>query len=71
MTVTSEELTNRFTYHLPKGDQTQRYKALSAEAVVLAEIIVANVPPGREQDQSLFKLEEAMYYAKAGIARRE
>lgn len=68
--VSPEELTNRFEYHSPKGDQPQRYNAIRAEAKVLAEIIACNVPESRERDLALTKLEEAMFFANAGIARR-
>jgi hypothetical protein len=60
-----------FTYHAPKGDQVQRYAALRAEAYSLACQIAELTPPGRERALALTKLEEAVFFANAAIARGE
>lgn len=67
----SNEIDNRFTYHAPKEDQPQRYTLLRGQAKALAETIVANSKPSREQSLALTKLEEAIMWANAGIARNE
>lgn len=66
-----KELDNRFTYHAPKGDQTQRYTSLRASARLLATAIVANTPESREQSLALTNLEQAVFWANASIARHE
>lgn len=63
------DIENRFTYHRPNNDQPQRYTALRDEAKKLALLIVSSVPPGRECSLALTKLEEAVMFANAGIAR--
>lgn len=60
-----------FTYHAPKGDQVQRYALLRAEAYNLAVEITELCPPGRERSLALTKLEEAVFFANAAIARGE
>lgn len=71
MPVPQADLDNRFTYHAPKGDQGERYIALRAKAKELAEMIVAKVPDGREQVLALTNIEQSIFWANAGIARRD
>jgi hypothetical protein len=64
------DLTNRFNYHPPKGadDKTRHEKTrnvLMEVTVFLCEV----VPEGRERAMALTKIEEAMFWANAGIAR--
>lgn len=66
-----EQLANAFTYHPPKDDQQARYVLLRDEACKLAEKIAAFTPPSREQSLALTKLEEAVMFANAAIARNE
>jgi hypothetical protein len=61
----------RFTYHAPKGDQADRYTELRNFARQFALHIVNNTPPSREQSLALTKVEEAVMWANASIARNE
>ena len=65
------DINNRFTYHSPKNDQPQRYEELRALAKVLALSILERVPESREQSLALTNLEQAIFWANAGIARNE
>ena len=65
------ELTNRFTYHKPGGNQGVRYESIRALAKGLADHIVANTPESREQSLAITELEQAVFWANAAIARRE
>lgn len=65
------DLDRIFTHHPPKGTQPERYVAIRAKAKELAELIVANSPPSAEQTLSIRRIEEAVMYANAGIARNE
>lgn len=65
------DLINRFTYHQPKEGQPLRYEVLRAEAHDLAQTILAEAPPSRERSLALTKLEEAVMWANAAIARNE
>jgi len=61
----------RFTYHPPKGDQTQRYQALRDKAREFAALIEELTPSSREQSLALTNLEQSVMWANAAIARRE
>lgn len=65
------ELETRFTYHRPNDEQARRYPILRGEAHALARSISRLTKPCREQSLALTKLEEAMFFANAAIARRE
>ena len=73
--MTHEELIaaldNRFTYHPPKGDQVERYESIRDDARVFAESVCALAPESRERALFLTKLEEAVMWANASIARNE
>ena len=69
--IGSEELDVRFTYHPTKDDQLGRYVGIRSQAKELAKLIDEYVPDSREKATALTKLEEAVMWANAGIARRE
>lgn len=66
-----EELEIRFTYHAPQPGQVEKYKDLRDKAWGLADLIVESCPASRERALALTKLEEAVMWANAAIARRE
>lgn len=66
-----KELATRFTYHQPKAGQPERYEGIREMARRFALHLVAECPEGREQSLALTKLEEAVMWANASIARRE
>lgn len=65
------DINKRFTYHAPKGDQSERYEEIRAKAKELAILIVSETPKSREQSLALTKLEESVMWANASIARNE
>lgn len=69
--MTTEELATRFTYHAPKGDQPQRYEQIRNAGREMAELIEDECPDSREKSLALTKIEEAVMWANASIARRE
>ncbi len=64
-------LDNNFKHHAPKGDQQERYTALRDKAKELAALYLELVPPSRERSVALTNLEQAVFWANAGIARNE
>lgn len=58
-----------FVYHPPRPDQVPKYNEIRARVRGLALFIVDMVPPGRELSLALTKLDEAVMWANAGIAR--
>lgn len=67
---TPEDLANRFAYHAPTGGKKEKHEAIRNDCHELAKKIAASVPEGREQATAITKLEEAMMWANAGIARK-
>lgn len=66
-----EQIERSFVYHKPKDDQPERYIALRFQARQLAMTIAELTPESREQSIALTKLEEAVMFANAAIARNE
>jgi hypothetical protein len=71
MSITTEELRLRFTYHAPKGTQPDKYITIRENALSMAFCIAGLCPESRETSLALTKLEEAVFWANAAIARRE
>ena len=65
------DLENTYTYHAPKGDQIQRYQKIRDTVRSVAEMIETECPPSRERSLAFTKLEEAVMWANASIARNE
>jgi hypothetical protein len=65
------DIENRFTYHAPKGEQASRYVTLRDAAKDYAYLIESSCPDSRERSLALTKLEEAVFWANASIARNE
>lgn len=66
-----ERLRNDHTYHRPHEGQPERYEAIRDKAHSLAHYLLTVTPPSREQSLALTKIEEAVFYANAAIARNE
>ncbi len=64
------DIENRFTYHAPKPGQPEIYTRIRGMAKQLAQELLHVVPEGRELSLALTKLEEAVFWANAGIARK-
>ena len=67
----AKRLFNDFTYHAPKETQPQRYEELRAKAKEFAELILLSCPNSRERSLAITKVEEAVFWANAAIARNE
>lgn len=66
-----ETIDNNFKYHKPKDDQPERYNAIRFEAKAFARSVLKRCPNSRERSLALTKLEEAVMWANASIARNE
>lgn len=71
MHITRGEVGRRFGYHPPvepgKKETHEAVRATLAEAA--DKIIELTGPPSREQSTAITKLEEAMFWANAAVAR--
>ena len=70
-TEQQETLERIFTYHEPKGTQVERYQAIRSTGKFLAVLVTESTPKSREQALALTKIEEAVMWANAAIARNE
>ena len=66
-----KEMTKRFTYHTPTEGQTQKYAEIRDMGKAFTEIVDTLCPNSREQALAITKIEEAVMWANASIARRE
>jgi hypothetical protein len=64
-------LDKKFTYHPPHEMQISRYAEIRAEASSFARLILLDCPRSRELSLALTKIEEAVFWANAAIARNE
>lgn len=68
--VTQADLDHRFGYHAPKDDATvKRHQTVRNATRDLADHYAEALPAGREKSLALTKLEEAMFWGNAAIAR--
>lgn len=67
----TSEMETRFTYHKPKEGQAEKYVRIRNQARVLADLLQEACPESREKSLAFTKIEEAVMWANAAIARRE
>ena len=65
------QIEKAFVYHAPKGDQPKRYEEIRAGAKMLASLINGQCPDSREKALAMTRIEEAVMWANAAIARNE
>lgn len=63
------ELRNRFTYHPPEPSQIAVYQSVRNAGLELARHIDESAPDSREKSLAITKIEEAVMWANAAIAR--
>lgn len=63
------KIENVFMYHSPKEGQPEKYNELREKAKELAYLIDGLCPDSREKSLAMTKLEEAVFWANASIAR--
>lgn len=71
MSIAEYEIEKRFTYHAPKDGQPAKYQMLREGAKTLAYMVNQLCPDSREKSTAMTKLEEAIFWANASIARNE
>lgn len=62
---------NNFRYHRPESGQAEKYMLLRSKAKEVAETILKLCPDSREKSLAFARLEEAIMWANASIARNE
>lgn len=64
------EIAIRHSYHQPKPGQPEKYVALRECAKTFATLVNEMCPESREASVAQTKIEEAVFWANASIARR-
>ena len=66
----NNELKNRFTFH-PANTENRQYThgLIRTASLNLALLVNEHTPEGREKSLAITKIEEAMFWANAAIAR--
>lgn len=65
----NNQIENNFMYHAPKEGQQEKYEDIRSCAKEFAYLIDAICPASREKSLAMTKLEEAVMWANASIAR--
>ena len=66
-----ERIENDFTYHAPTPEKAKRHEDLRTFAKSFAFALTEYCPESRELSVALTKLEEAMMWGNAAIARND
>jgi hypothetical protein len=70
--MTPEDIENRFAYHKPGSDETiEKHQLVRQEMALGADLFNNMLPECREKSLAITKLEEAMFWANAAIARHQ
>lgn len=70
--MSTPDLENRFKYHPPKDDVIRRqHETIRNTCHALAKLLDGALPDGREKALAITKIEEAMFWANAAIARHQ
>jgi len=67
--MNEQELEKRFAHHAPKTGQKESYELIREMAKTLAILLVEHCPESRELSLAFTKIEEAVMWANASIAR--
>lgn len=66
-----EDIDNRFNYHPPKNaDRVQAHEVVRDACHQVALLFNTLLPEGREKSTAVTKLEEAMFWGNAAVARQ-
>ena len=64
-----DRIENDFRYHAPSPEKVMKHEIVRNKCKELALFILENCPPGRERALAITKIEEAMMWANAAVAR--
>ena len=70
MPLDANEIDRRFDHHPPDECRAERHKQIRQRAKELASYLNICLPDCRETSLAFTKLEEAMFWANAALARR-
>lgn len=67
--MSNERLEHNFTYHAPNAEKAKDYETLRGMGRNIAVMIQVMCPEVREKSLAITKIEEAIMWANASIAR--
>jgi hypothetical protein len=67
----NETIENNFSFHSPNDDQIWSCKEIRETAKRFAYLLERNCPASREKSLAMTNLEQAVFWANAGIVRNE
>jgi len=67
--LSQEEISDRFHYHAPSPEGIKIHAELSEAFTELATLVDIICPDGREKSLAITNLEQAKFWASAGVAR--
>jgi hypothetical protein len=68
--VNSADIENRFAYHAPTDEEKRNaHTSVRNACREVADFLNETLPEGREKSTAITKLEEAMFWANAALAR--
>jgi len=70
-TLTNEEVEHRFNYHAPDEKKAKDHAFIRHSCIKLADTFNLTCPVSSETLKAIEKIEEAMFWANAAIARHE
>lgn len=70
MAAMRREVDIQFTYHPPRPDQVPLYEEMRDMAAEMMDWMIENVTASPELSNAISRLNEAVFWANAGIARR-
>lgn len=65
----NNQIENNFMHHAPNSGQQEKYETIRQKAKELAYLFEATCPASREKSLAMTKLEEAVMWANASVAR--
>jgi hypothetical protein len=67
--VSHADIEHRFTHHPPHVGRVNQHEIVRERVGSIAHFLDIRLPDGREKSLAITKLEEAMFWANAAIAR--
>lgn len=67
--IGKKSIDDRFTYHPPTEERAVKHIMIREHGKALAQYLDENVPDGYEKERAIQRVEEAVMWANAGLAR--
>ena len=65
-----QDLDKLFHIHAMAPEESQKLVTIREAALAFAQVVLANTPPGPDQDEAVRKIREAVWTANAAVAMK-